>query len=132
MAEDALERLKRRQHRPIVPTRDTSLESPPAAEQVSQDISIPRNLEFKKSEGIDFKTKQTTMRLEQSVSDRIQNLCQQRGISREVLIEALFLHCEGDRQALEAVLKDAVARHEHRMQVANKKRAQTMIEKFGG
>lgn len=144
MADDALERLKKRQ-RPNVPARDVSLTGPApisssvpapinqnAAISISQDTSTPRYQEVKQPEAEEFKTKQTTMRLEQSISDRIGQICQQHSISREVLIEALFLHCEGDRTVLEAVVNEAQARHEYRTQIANRKRAQTMIEKFGG
>jgi hypothetical protein len=36
---------------------------------------------------LDIKTKQTTMHLDAGVSDRLQSLCQQHHISREVLID---------------------------------------------
>jgi hypothetical protein len=154
MTNDALERLKRRQ-RPSVPERDISLAAPRSEvsldtsvsrylDSMSPDILEPRtleakspdildsgNLENKSPESADIKTKQTTMRLDVGVSDRIQSLCKRHGISREVLIEAMFLHCEQENSALESVLSTAQRRNEQRLSAANRKRAQTMIEKFG-
>jgi predicted DNA binding protein len=154
MTNDALERLKRRQ-RPSVPERDISLAAPRS--EISLDVSTSRyldskspdileprtleakspdilesgNLETKSPESVDIKTKKTTMRLDVGVSDRIQSLCKRHGISREVLIEAMFLHCEQENSVLEAVLSTAQERNEQRLSAANRKRAQTMIEKFG-
>ncbi|MCY7283483.1 MAG: hypothetical protein LH679_08550 [Cyanobacteria bacterium CAN_BIN43] len=154
MTNDALERLKRRQ-RPSVPERDISLAAPRNAasldtstsgyldlknpdisesrtlEVKSPDILESGNLGVKSSESLDIKTKQTTMRLDAGVSDRLQSLCQRHGISREVLIEAMFLHCEQEDSVLETVLSTAQERNEQRLSAANRKRAQTMIEKFG-
>jgi predicted DNA-binding protein len=154
MTSDALERLKKRQ-RPSVPERDISLTAPRCESSLdtstsryldskNQDISESRileaksldtlesgNLEIKSPESLDIKTKQTTMRLDAGVSDRLQSLCQRYGISREVLVEAMFLHCEQENSVLEAVLSTAQQRNEQRLSAANRKRAQTMIEKFG-
>jgi hypothetical protein len=154
MTNDALERLKRRQ-RPSVPERDISLAAPrsetsldtstsrylePKSPDISEsktleakspDISKSGNPETKSPESLDIKTKQTTMRLDAGVSDRLQGLCQRHGISREVLIEAMFLHCEQEVSVLKTVLSTAQERNEQRLSAANRKRAQTMIEKFG-
>jgi predicted DNA-binding protein len=154
MTNDALERLKRRQ-RPSVPERDISLAAPRSETSLDTstsrhldskhpDILEPRtlevkgpgilesgNLETKSPESLDIKTKQTTMRLDAGVSDRLHILCQRHGISREVLIEAMFLHCEQENSVLEAVLSTAQERNEQRLSAANRKRAKTMIEKFG-
>jgi len=152
MPEDALERLTKRT-RPAVPSRDASLANVPTqptspdveiprlrskeeetsnlsapTSPASPGISTPRNPDFYHDEIV---TKQTTMRLEQTVSDRIQDLSRSHNISREVLIEALLLHCESDPKTMDSVITAAQARHDRRLQAANRKRAQTMIEKFG-
>lgn len=137
---DALERLKKR-NRPTVPNRDASLT--PASPSISQDISTSGNLDLKISEiqpiqtssslepEQPLKTKQTTLRLEQGVSDRLQNLCRENGICREALIEAMFDHSEANLDVLQKVLSDAKSRNEQRQQIANLKRAKSMMERFG-
>ncbi len=131
MTDDALERLKQRQ-RPIVTDRDTKLSH-------SLDTSTPRYLDTKKSLHSDIpvqpqpeiQTKQTTMRLDAIISDRLSDLCKQHGISREVLIEALLVEFENNPDLQHPVLNEAQTRHAQRLQEANRKRAQTMMEKFG-
>lgn len=141
---DALDRLKNKQ-RPSVPARDTSIAAMPVSGSVDtstsriQDIKVSRTQYAKKSkvqdiQGADvgeLKTKQTTMRLEEGISDRLQEMCRRQGLSREVLIEAMFLQCEADPKLLDEVLAAALVRNQERLEVANRKRAQTMMEKFG-
>jgi hypothetical protein len=127
---DALERLKGRS-RPTVPSRDASL----TLSKVP-DTQTPGYLEVQVSTSPELKppalhTKQTTMRLEQGLGDRLQELCRDNGISREVLIEAMFEYCEANPSALEAVLRAAQAKNEMRQQIANQKRAQSMMQRFG-
>lgn len=148
---DALERLKSR-NRPTVPTRDASLipttpVAPPST--VSFDIQTSRYPDSQTSispasTGPDsrpqaiptaaepqLQTKQSTMRLEQGLSDRLQETCRDNSISREVLIEALFEYGESHPEIMEAVLVAARSKHEQRQQIANQKRAKSMMEKFG-
>ena len=138
---DALERLKNRS-RPIVPDRDASL-SPSSVTSTIQDIStsgildslesrvsdarIPSSQEIEQS----LQTKQSTLRLEVGVSDRLQDLCRENGICREVLIEAMFGYCEANTEALQAVLAEAKVKNDHRQQIANQKRAKSMMQRFG-
>ncbi|MBD2078440.1 CopG family transcriptional regulator [Leptolyngbya sp. FACHB-17] len=78
-----------------------------------------------------LETKQTTLRLEVEVSDRLQALCRENGICREVLIEAMFEYCEGNPDALRNVLGGAKKKNEYRQSIANQKRAKSMMERFG-
>lgn len=138
---DALERLKSR-HRPTVPSRDASL-APAALTSINQDISTSRNLDLQKSDIEAVKelsiqevpkpleTKQTTLRFEKGMSDRLQELCRENDICREVLIEAMFEYCEGNEEALQAVLAEAKVKNDHRQQIANQKRAKSMMDRFG-
>lgn len=125
MSNDALERLKKRQ-RPSVPSRDASISA-------SVDIETSRYQEHQVSrqEPEQLLTKQTTLRLEASLSQRLSEVCQNNGISREVLIEALFEHYSNDPQAWQAILAEAKKRGERRMIVANIKRAKSMMQRFG-
>lgn len=146
---DALERLKDR-NRPTVPARNSTLipetqeaETSALPEQKTlknPDIEISTLLEQKipKSPDIEdaliegtLNTKQTTIRLESGLSDRLQETCRGSGISREVLIEAMFEYCEKDPKALRKVLKEALKKNDHRLQIANARRAQSMMQRFG-
>lgn len=125
MSNDALERLKQRQ-RPTVPIRDASLTSE------SVDTSISRHIELKQPQiQGELITKQSTLRLEAQLSDRLSAVCRDNGISREVFIEALFQYYESNPQEWQAILTEAKSRGEQRQQVANFRRAQSMMERFG-
>ena len=129
---DALERLKQR-NRPNVKSRDTSLssESPDTSISRNQEAQIPKNDE--NQDTISFQplqTKQSTLRLEQGVSSRLQEVCRENGICREVLIEAMFEYCEANPEFLSAVLSEAITKNEYRQQVANMRRAKSMMQKF--
>jgi hypothetical protein len=127
---DALERLKSR-NRPTVPSRGVSIS--PAS--VDIDISTSRNLDFQtpivRESEKDLQTKQSTLRLEIGVSDRLQDICRENGICREVLIEAMFEHCEGNPDALQNVLGEAKKKNDYRQSIANQKRAKSMMQRFG-
>lgn len=136
---DALERLKNR-NRPTVPARDASL-SAVTPINAGLDTSIPRYLDSPVAPvpasrtpsipAVDtLQTKQSTMRLEQGLSDRLQALCREQGLSREVVIEALFEYGETHPEILEAVIAAARQKNEHRQQIANLKRAKSMMERF--
>ena len=130
---DALERLKQRQ-RPTVPSRDTSLESQ------SLDISIPESLDTSIPESLDkgvsksqpknLATKQTTIRLETKLLERVTKVCAKENLSREVLFEALFEHYEQDSERWESILSQAKEKAGHRLAIANRKRAKTMMQRF--
>jgi hypothetical protein len=155
---DALERLKKRQ-RPTVPSRDTSLTpiSPDISISRNLEAEEQSNLSSQISESPEpkpssapatqspvprssqpaemippLKTKQTTLRMEANLSDRLQSLCRDHGLSREVLIEAMFEYCEQSPEALATVLAEAETKNEYRQQGANQRRAQSMMKRFGG
>jgi predicted DNA-binding protein len=138
---DALERLKKR-NRPTVPNRDASL-TPMSQPTTNLDIGTSRYLDLNDSKSLEsqisqlsepeppLKTKQTTLRLEQEISARLQELCRQNGICREVLIEAMFEYSEANQDALRNILSEARDKNEQRQQIANLKRAQSMMKRFG-
>ena len=76
------------------------------------------------------KTKQSTIRLEKDLSQRITQKCQQEQISREVFLEALFVQFEKNKALQSKVLKEARQRDEQRRKIANYRRAKSMIEKI--
>ncbi|MEM6838639.1 MAG: hypothetical protein AAF609_17510 [Cyanobacteria bacterium P01_C01_bin.120] len=79
-----------------------------------------------------FDTKQSTLRLETGLSDRLHALCRGEGICREVLLEAMFEHFEANPDLQRAILSVAAEKNEHRQYVANLKRAQSMMKRFNG
>jgi hypothetical protein len=131
MSDDALERLKKRK-RPSVQSRDPSLTSSNIDKSASSstDISTSRHQDTETARNQEIETKQTTLRLEAGISDRLMAVTRSNGISREVLIEAMFEHYEASPQAWEEILADAKKRGELRMQLANKKRAKSMMQRF--
>ena len=137
MSDDALERLKKRP-RPSVPSRDASISASADIstsgyqESPSVDISTSgyQENQVSRQEPEELLTKQSTLRLEASLSQRLSEVCQNNGISREVLIEALFEHYSNDDQAWQAILMEAKRRGERRMIVANIKRAKSMMQRF--
>jgi chemotaxis protein histidine kinase CheA len=80
----------------------------------------------------ELETKQSTLRLEAKLSDRLQALCREQGICREVLIEAMFEYCEENSEVLSGVLAQAGEKNDYRQEIANRRRAKSMMEKFGG
>jgi hypothetical protein len=152
---DALERLKNRQ-RPVVPPRDFSLDSEQAdiSTFVNQDIQKSSSVDTLTSEYQNIKesslvseklalqeaqeikipktltTKQTTIRLEAKLLERVAKLCAKENLSREVLFEALFEHYEQDGEAWAEILSQAKQKAEVRLAIANRKRAKTMMQRF--
>jgi RNA polymerase-binding transcription factor DksA len=48
-----------------------------------------------------------------------------------VLIEAMYEYMEANPEALAQVVDSASQKHDHRQQLANRKRAEAMMSKFG-
>ncbi|WP_199192455.1 hypothetical protein [Chlorogloea sp. CCALA 695] len=141
MSNDALERIKQRQ-RPSVPTRDLSLIPENADILISSNLEnennislgsvIPSNIEERKlGAKTSIQTKQTTMRLEVKVSERLSSICRANELSREVFLEALFEYYEVDPDAWNKILVEAKIKGEQRQNLANLKRAQSMMQRFG-
>jgi len=125
MSDDALERLKKRQ-RPTVPVRDAALDPGNVETLISSDLKQKQPVTPLES----IQTKQSTLRLEAELSDRLSGVCRENGISREVLLEALFHYYEKDQQAWQAILLEAKERAEKRLKIANFRRAQSMMQRF--
>ena len=63
--------------------------------------------------------------------ERLAKLCTRHGLSREVLLEALFEYYETDDDALSFIIEQAKVKADLRQAIANRKRAKTMMDKFG-
>jgi hypothetical protein len=84
------------------------------------------------SSSIDIETKQSTVRLEKKLSQRLTQQCQSEEISREVFLEALFVYFENHKSMQSKVLQEARKRDGQRQKLANYRRAKSMIERFNG
>lgn len=89
------------------------------------DMQTPKPLEDEPA------IKRSTFRLEADLIERLHSFCRQRGLSREVLIEAMYEYMEAHPEALAQVVEQASQKHDHRQQLANRKRAEAMFSKFG-
>lgn len=99
-----------------------------------QDLSESRHIDIKtsKPQDVELQTKRSTFRLEADLIDRLHNFCRGQGISREVFIEAMYEYIEDHPEAMNEVVVAAGAKNEYRQQLANRKRAESMMNKFGG
>lgn len=156
MTDDALERL-RNKAKPKVESRDLSTVPPNTVVQNlattpinsdnnktsgNPDIEISTlsdiekspssaNIDEQSSVGLNFATKQTTIRLEKQILQEITVVCQESEISREVLIEAFFVYFVGNKSAQAKIIKEARKRDDRRKEIANQRRAKSMIERYG-
>ncbi len=132
---DAIDRLKNRQ-RPSVPERDASLtSSPDVHEQSSPNIETTSSIDIETSSRlellVEIQTKKTTLRLEADLSERLFQTCRQQKLSREVFIEALFEYYEAHEEIRTEAINNAKKKADDRMLLANKKRARSMVDRFG-
>lgn len=97
-------------------------------------ISTPLKLEDRKISGdpspVVFEVKQTTIRLEKAINNKLQALCHQEEICREVLIEAMFLEMENTPKFYNRIMIQAQERQMKRTAIANRKRAFSMMQRL--
>ncbi|MEM9150277.1 MAG: hypothetical protein AAGB19_07460 [Cyanobacteria bacterium P01_F01_bin.3] len=101
---------------------------------LTPDISTQRHPEVKTSfrpQPEKLQVKRSTFRMEEGLTERLHSLCREQKISREVLMEAMFEYMEAHPDALSQVLRVAEEKNAYRQQIANRKRAEAMMQKFG-
>jgi hypothetical protein len=96
-------------------------------------VEISRHIDIQTSRPLDDEppTKRSTFRLDADLIERLHSFCRHQGLSREVLIEAMYEYMEANPEALAQVVENASQKHDHRQQLANRKRAEAMMSKFG-
>jgi hypothetical protein len=96
-------------------------------------VEASRHIDIQASRHIEGEppTKRSTFRLDADLIERLHNFCRHQGLSREVLIEAMYEYMEANPEALAQVVENASQKHDHRQQLANRKRAEAMMSKFG-
>lgn len=90
------------------------------------------DIQTSKPQDAELQTKRSTFRLEAGLIDRLHNFCRSQGISREVLIEAMYEYMDENPEAMTRVMASASEKNKYRQQLANRKRAESMMNKFGG
>ena len=80
---------------------------------------------------VEPEVKRSSFRMDAAVLDALHDLARKNGISREVLIESMFEHLRNRPEELAQVIEQAQGRHRLRQEWANRKRAQSMMDKFG-
>jgi hypothetical protein len=96
------------------------------------DIQISTPLEAKQEASPALEVKQTTLRLDKQIAADLQALCQREQICREVAIEAMFLAVTNDPVLCKSILAEARTRQRKRTNLANHKRATSMLQRFEG
>jgi hypothetical protein len=97
---------------------------------LEQKISRYKDIQNSLNQIESLQTKQTTLRLEVEIGNRLSKICQENKIGREVLLEALLEYYEQDDEAWGKILTEAKKKADLRMQFANLKRTRSMIEKL--
>lgn len=142
---DALSRLKNRQRPKVNPRSNQVAQKSPdiqnqrhtesGAESLDNSTSSTDTLASRHIEAEtplkDLEVKRSTFRLEVGLINRLHQHCKENGISREVLIESMFEYIEANPGAMAQVMEKAEEKNDYRQQLANRKRAQAMMDKFG-
>ncbi|MDP8964312.1 MAG: hypothetical protein M3O33_10075 [Cyanobacteriota bacterium] len=126
MSDDsALERIKRRQQqRPQVPERGSPYEVNNSLEPETIEVTkatIPTQKDTRKG---------GSLRLDATVSKTIRHICVDAEVTRETLIEALIEFYQKHPEAQPEILASARAKQNKRMEAANLKRRQAMLERL--
>lgn len=111
-----------------VASADTSKSGHIDVSKPSVDTLMPRHIDIETPE---LDVKRSTFRLEVGLINRLHQHCKENGISREVLIESMFEYMEANPGAMAQVMEKAEEKNAYRQQLANRKRAQAMMDKFG-
>lgn len=102
---------------------DTQISEPLGGERVTE---TSRHIDIQAYRPLDDgpPTKRSTFRLDANLIERLHNFCRHQGLSREVLIEAMYEYMEANPDALAQVVENASQKHDHRQQLAMLRLAQ--------
>lgn len=126
MPEDsALDRIKKRQlSRPQVPERGSPYEVNASKEPDTIEVTLAPTPTQKDTR------KGGSLRLDVTVSKTIRHICVDGEVTRETLIEALIEFYQKHPEAQREILASAKAKQNKRMEAANLKRRQAMLERL--
>jgi hypothetical protein len=97
----------------IVETSQVSLTEP----KVSQDIQEPEAV-------------RRTLRIDRDIDDELEQLCSKSKITRETFLEAAYLACTYNPDLMAVVLAEAQQRYRQRKQAGEKRKFETMSQKY--
>jgi hypothetical protein len=135
---DVFDRLKNRQ-RPIVQTRDTSIQSKP--DEVGKDemtkvshseIANSSNLivDHQPHQDEEIEISRRTVRLDMDIDKKLDSLCTTQKITRDTFIESAFILCSMNKEFMGEVIKEARQRYDQRKQIGEKRKLKTMTNKL--
>lgn len=143
---DMLARIKKRSQRPIV-QRDTSLAAqerdklaptPPLGDSNSKASQNPPLSKQQPASELQEKLDQMptvaqrrNIRLEQSIDEAMQALCNQEDITIETFLEACYLICDRSPRFKKNVLKEATKRLQKRKEAGKLRRLHSQLKKMG-
>jgi hypothetical protein len=145
---DMLTRIKNRNQRPAV-QRDTSLAAQDATESASapapsaeagHEAETGPPVELTQSPAAELEEQLEQMpkvaprrniRLEESLDEALQDLCNHTGVTIETFLEACFLACNQDPNLKQAVLQEAEQRLKQRKKAGKLRRLYSQLQKMG-
>lgn len=141
MSGDLLENLKNGRQRTTVPDRKDPLLSAPATGSPGTSISersavtadllnTQENNSPESTSEYPGELRRFTIRVDESLSFKIDELCSRQKITPETLVEALVSECEANPDLMNRVIEDAQERYRLRKEAGVKKRAISM-QKYG-
>lgn len=145
---DMLARIKNRNQRPVV-QRDTSLsaqdsrESSATASQSSETVQESRTEQAaeptlspaaeleEQLEQLPKVAPRRNIRLEESLDDALQDLCNETGVTIETFLEACYLACDRNPDLMQTILQEADERLKQRKQAGKLRRLYSQLQKMG-
>ena len=144
---DMLTRIKNRNQRPAV-QRDTSLAAQDSTEsssnpsrlseadrepETAQQVEPPQSPAAELEEQLEQMPKvapRRNIRLEESLDNALQDLCNQTGITIETFLEACYLACDRNSELKQAVLEEADERLRQRKEAGKLRRLYSQLQKM--
>jgi hypothetical protein len=122
------------------PAHDASLVPPTGKDEIPElshseetDMPIPETIDGANpglSEPIPFELARRTIRLEQAIDERLEQLCRSERITRDTFIEAVYLICREDAQLRQQIVTIAKDRYQDRKRLGDQRKFATMAEKY--
>ncbi|MGI2909599.1 hypothetical protein [Tolypothrix sp. VBCCA 56010] len=146
---DVFDRLKNKA-RPTVPARDTSLAKKENSETLNDKMTESSHLSNMREQDADHgevlkdgstaprqeqptdspQTIRRTIRLEEDTDSKLEAFCNTQKITRDNFIEAAFVVCSQNEKLMQEILKEAKQRYQHRKQLGEQRKFQTMAKKM--
>lgn len=97
----------------LVETSQVSLTEPKASQDIQEPEAVRR-----------------TLRIDRDIDDELEQLCSKSKITRETFLEAAYLACTHNPDLMAVVLAEAQQRYRQRKQAGEKRKFETMSQKY--